>query len=65
MQTTASGEFYLDEEGYPDARDRLDEDVKKFNRKVSASRRIGSVKVRDIPFEKTTTMKIKRHKIGQ
>ena len=60
-----TGEFYLDEQSHPDARDRLDGDVKVFNKSVSPSRHIRKVKVRDIPFEKTTTMKIKRHMIDQ
>ena len=60
---TITAEFYLNEKDHPDARSRLDEDVKKFNKTVSKSRNIGKIRLRDEPFEKTTTMKIKRHMI--
>ena len=56
-----TAEFYLDEEQYPDARERLDADVKAFNSKMPSSKNVKKIKVRDIPFEKTTTMKIKRY----
>ena len=56
-----TAEFYLDEERFPDAKERLDEDVKRFNGKMPASKNIHRVKLRSIPFEKTTTMKIKRY----
>ncbi len=56
-----TAEFFLDEESFPDARARLDEDVKLFNGKMPASKNIRRVKLRSIPFEKTTTMKIKRY----
>lgn len=56
-----TAEFYLDEKAYPEARGMIDGDVKRFNRTVSQSRRIGRIKLRDIPFEKTTTQKIKRN----
>ena len=59
-----TAEFYLDEKTYPDARTLLDEDVKQFNRTMPKNKNIGQVKVRDIPFEKTTTMKIKRYLLG-
>ena len=58
-----TAEFYLDEKNHPDARSRLGADVKKFNRTVSKSRNIVKIRLRDEPFEKTTTMKIKRHLI--
>ena len=61
---TITAEFYLNEKDHPDARSRIDADVKKFNKTVSKSRNIGKIKLRDEPFEKTTTMKIKRYKIG-
>ncbi len=56
-----TAEFYLDEEQFPDARERLDADVKAFNCKMPASKNVKKIKIRDIPFEKTTTMKIKRY----
>ena len=61
---TITAEFYLNEKDHPDARSRIDADVKKFNKTVSKSRNIGKIRLRDEPFEKTTTMKIKRYKIG-
>lgn len=59
-----TAEFFLDEKNHPDARSRIDEDVKRINKTVSKSRNIGKIKLRDKPFEKTTTMKIKRHMVG-
>lgn len=59
-----AAEFFLDEEEYPDAQSRLDADVKVFNKSMPQSKNIGLVKVRNIPFEKTTTMKIKRALLG-
>lgn len=60
-----TAEFYLDEENFPDARIRLEEDVKKFNRSMPKHKNIGNIKIRDIPFEKTSTMKIKRYLLKQ
>ena len=59
-----TAEFCLNEKDHPDARSRIDADVKKFNKTVSKSRNIGKIRLRDEPFEKTTTMKIKRYMIG-
>ena len=59
-----TAEFYLDGKTGPEVRSLLDDDVKRFNRSVSQSRRITKVRLRDTPFEKTTTMKIKRHAIS-
>ena len=59
-----TGEIFLDKESYPDADERLDDGLKAFNRKMPPSKRIGKVKTRDIPFEKTTTMKIKRYLVN-
>ena len=56
-----TAEFYLDEEHFPDARSRLKEDIDIFNRTMPMQKNISKVKNRDIPFEKTTTMKIKRY----
>ena len=58
-------EFYLDEENYPDARKTLDDDIMYFNKSMPASKNINKVKVRDVPFEKTTTMKIKRYLLNK
>ena len=55
-----TAEFFLDE-SCPDARERLAEDVKVFNSRMPSSKNIKKIKVRDVPFEKTTTMKIKRY----
>lgn len=56
-----TAEFYLDEASYPDAKERLSADVKQFNRKMPSAKNIHHIKVRPVPFEKNTTMKIKRH----
>ena len=55
-----TAEFFL-YESCPDARERLAEDVKVFNSRMPSSKNIKKIKVRDVPFEKTTTMKIKRY----
>lgn len=60
-----TAEFYLDEEHFPDARSRLEEDIDIFNRKMPMQKNINGVKIRNIPFEKTTTMKIKRYLLKQ
>ena len=59
-----TAEFYLDEEGCPDARERIDAEVKAFNAGMPAYKTIQRVKLRGEPFEKTTTMKIKRYKLS-
>jgi len=53
-------EFYLNEEDYPDARQKLNIDVHDLNRSLPMSKHIGKIKVREIEFPKTTTLKIKR-----
>lgn len=60
-----TAEFYLDEEHFTDARSRLEEDIDIFNRSMPMQKNISGVKIRDIPFEKTTTMKIKRYLLNQ
>lgn len=60
-----TGEFYLDEETWPDARARLEEDVRAFNAKMPSYKNIKKIKVREEPFEKTTTMKIKRYLLSK
>jgi len=60
-----TAEFYMDEKRFPDARDRIDGDIRKFNSSVPKSRNIARIKVRDIPFDKTTTMKIKRYLLNK
>ena len=57
-------EFYLDEENYSEARTMLKNDVDFYNRSVPYYKNISRTKIRDIPFEKTTTMKIKRYLIN-
>ena len=56
-------EFYLDEENDPKAKEKIDADVLAFNKSMPLSKNINKIKIRDIPFEKTTTMKIKRYLI--
>lgn len=54
------GEFFLNEEDYPDARARLKNDVADFNRKMPSFKNINKIVVRDERFPKTTTLKIVR-----
>lgn len=53
-------EFFLNEEDYPDAKCRINNDVNEFNGKMPLFKRIGKVRVRDDEFPKTTTLKIVR-----
>lgn len=55
-----TGEFFLNEEDYPDCRDTLDADVKKTNAMMPMFKRVGNIVIRDEEFPKTTTMKIAR-----
>ena len=57
------GEFYLDEENFSEARTMLKNDIDYYNHSVQKYRNIVRYKIREIPFIKTTTMKIKRHLI--
>ena len=54
------GEFFLNEEDYPDARARLKGDVDAFNRKMPLFKNINKIIIRDEEFPKTTTLKIAR-----
>ena len=54
------GEFFLNEEDYPDARARLKDDVDKFNRNMPSFKNINKIIIRDTEFPKTTTLKIAR-----
>lgn len=53
-------EFFLNEEDYPDARSRIQNDVSEFNRKMPLFKNINTVRIRDEEFPKTTTLKIAR-----
>jgi len=55
------GEFFLDEALEPDAREKLQADVRAFNRTMPTSKNIGIVRIRDNEFPKTTSLKIKRN----
>ena len=55
-----TAEFYLDEELCPDAKERIKEDVKKYNATLPTYKRILQIKTRDTEFPKTTSLKIKR-----
>ncbi len=55
-----TAEFFLNEEDYPDARDRLKDDVRRVNDSMPVFKRVTKTKIRDTEFEKTTTMKIER-----
>lgn len=54
------GEMFLNEEDYPDARDRVDADIKAVNAEMPAFKRITKIMLRDEEFPKTTTLKIAR-----
>ena len=58
------GEFYLDEDNFSEAGTMLKNDIDFYNRSVPNYKNIKRFKIRDIPFEKTTTMKIKRYLIN-
>ena len=56
------GEFYLDEEEYPDAKQRLKADVAEVNKILADYKQVAIIRTRDEEFPKTTTMKIIRNK---
>lgn len=56
------GEFYLDEEEYPDAKQRLKADVAEVNKKLADYKQVAIIRTRDEEFPKTTSMKIIRNK---
>ena len=56
-----TGEFYLDTDKYPDAKDRLRDEVLRVNKEMAEFKRISVIKTRDEPFPKTTTLKIIRN----
>ena len=55
-----TAEFFLNEADYPDARDRLKEEVAKVNNSLPSFKRVTKTKIRDDEFPKTTTLKIIR-----
>ena len=55
-----TAEFFLNEEDYPDARERIKNDVDAFNRAMPLFKNINSIKIRTEEFPKTTTLKIVR-----
>ena len=56
------GEFYLDEEEYPDAKQRLKADVAEVNKTLADYKQVAIIRTRDEEFPKTTSMKIIRNK---
>ena len=56
-----AGEFYLDEDKYPDAKERLREEVLRVNSTMAEFKRVSIIKTRDTEFPKTTTLKIIRN----
>lgn len=56
-----TAEFFLNEEEYPEAREKLKGDVDAFNASVPLFKRIKKTKIRDTEFPKTTTLKIIRN----
>ncbi len=57
-----TAEFFLNEEEFPDARERLKADVYAINDKLPKFKRVTKIKIRDDEFPKTTTLKIIRNK---
>lgn len=55
-----TAEMFLNEEDFPDARQRIKGDIDEFNRKMPLFKNIGKYKIRDDEFPKTTTLKIVR-----
>lgn len=55
-----TAELFLNEEDYPDARQRIKGDIDAFNRKMPLFKNIAKFKLRDDEFPKTTTLKIVR-----
>ncbi|MBQ6930840.1 MAG: AMP-binding protein [Clostridia bacterium] len=53
-------EVFLNEEDFPDARERIKTDMKELNKNVASFKRINKTIVRDEEFPKTTTLKIVR-----
>ncbi len=53
-------ELFFDTEKYPNAKDEIQEQINAFNRHMPAYKKIKEVIIRDEPFPKTTTLKIKR-----
>ena len=56
-----TGEFYLDTDKYPDAKERLRDEVLRVNKEMAEFKRVSVIKTRDEPFPKTTTLKIIRN----
>jgi len=67
IQEYISASVFLDDDYFDDNKKssiytKLNQDIKVFNRNLPSYKRINSVFLRDIEFEKTSTRKIKRHK---
>lgn len=53
-------EVFLNESDYPDARERIKDDMKAFNNTMASFKRVNKTIIRDEEFPKTTTLKIVR-----
>lgn len=56
-----TGEFFLDTQRVPDAKERIKSDVNEINKKMPHYKQVTVVKTRDEEFPKTTTLKILRN----
>ncbi len=56
-----TAECYLDEDTYPDARERLQGEIERVNKDLADYKRVSSIKIRDTEFPKTTSLKIIRN----
>ena len=55
-----TAEFFLDTEKFPDAAERLNEEVDRVNGEMAEFKQVTRIKTRDVEFPKTTTLKIIR-----
>ncbi|MEI6580166.1 MAG: hypothetical protein WCN92_12015, partial [Eubacteriales bacterium] len=58
-------EFFLNEDEFPDARQKLKDNIHIFNSTMPIYKHIGVIKVRDVEFPKTTSLKIKRNLVTE
>ena len=56
-----TGEFWLDTDKFPDAKETLKAEVDRVNAELSEFKRVQVIKTRDTEFPKTTTLKIIRN----
>ncbi len=55
-------EIYIDSKFFKTLKEQLKQDIERINQQLPAYKNINKLKLRDIPFEKTTSKKIKRNR---